>query len=203
MCMISINHHPSCKCTYYILEQDCGASSTSHPSCVQFMSFPVSRWSNKTSYIRKLSGDCGACSGAGDPSDVLARINVLASRPSTAEVDPSSRATTSSARWRPDTGLSVHTEGSMDSVSSQMSVNSNFQVDGLSRSVSMGIRTFNDHEQGITEVSGSRPAGPPKSTRKATHVSPFQDRFTRPEMEWRRTELANLDHTEAVSCWIL
>ncbi|KAF8437762.1 hypothetical protein BGX38DRAFT_1145105 [Terfezia claveryi] len=201
MCMISINHHPSCKCTYYILEHDCGASSSSHPSCVQFKSFPVSRWSNKTSYIRKLSGDCGACSGAGDSSDVLARINVMASRPSTAEVGHSSRITTSLARWRPDTGLSVHTEGSMDSVSSQTSVNSNFQMDGLSRSVSMGIQTFNDHERKSAEVSGSRPAGS-KSTRKATHASPFQDRFTRPEMEWRRTELADLDHTESVSCWI-
>lgn len=200
--MISINHHPSCKCTYYILEQDCGASSTSHPSCVQFRTFPVSRWSNKTSYIRKLSGDCGACSGAGDSSDVLARINVLASRPSTTEVGPSSGTTASSARWRPDTGLSVHTEGSMDSVSSQTSVNSNFQVDGLSRSVSMGIQTFNACEQEAAEVSGSRPAGS-KRTRKATHVSPLQDRFTRPEMEWRRTELVGFDHTESVSCWIL
>lgn len=202
MCMISINHHPSCKCTYYILEQDCGASSTSHPSCVQFMSFPVSRWSSKTSYIKKISGDCGACSGTGDSSDVLARINVLKSRPSTADVGPSSRASTSLARWRPDTGLSIHTEASMDSVDSQMSVNSNFRMDGLSRSVSMGIQTFSSTGQETTEVSGNRPVGT-RSPRKATNVSPFQDRFTRPEMEWRRTELAGLDHTESVSCWIL
>lgn len=197
--MISINHHPSCKCTYYILEQDCGASSTSHPSCVQFISYPVSRWSNKTSFIKKVSGDCGSCSGAGDSSDVLARINVLKSRPSTADEGPGSRTGSSLARWRPDTGLSVHTDASMDSVNSQASVNSNFRMDGLSRSVSMGIQNYSGRTQ---EMPENRPSTS-KSPRKATSVSPFQDRFTRPEMEWRRTELAGLEHTESVSCWIL
>lgn len=197
MCIISINHHTSCKCTYYILEQDCGASSTSHPSCVQFQSFPVSRWSRKTSYINKISARCGTCSGVGETSDVLARINILG-RPSTADGSTSSRKNSPLARVRPDTGLSVHTEASIDSVSSQLSVNSCFCVDGLSRSVSMGIQTFRGSP---SEVSGTSPG--PKSVWKGAVKSLLEDKFTRPEMEWRRSQVENSDRVDPISCWIL
>ena len=174
------------------------------------MPFPVSRWSKKTSFINKVPGDCGACSGEGDSSDVLARINL----PDISVLEGgglkgkgvSSRA--NSGGDRPDTGLSMHTQASMDSVGSHMSVSSRFRMDGLSRSVTMGIKTANNQTTGLNDVAGPRKNSCSVPDRRASWsmgMDPYRDRFTRPEMAWRREpdNQSNIESIGSLGCSIL
>lgn len=151
MCLLSINYHPSCGCTYYTLESDCGSSASSHPSCVQFMTFPsTGLWRTSASHIRRVSGDCGVCSGVGDSGEVLARVNLF--RPQNTR-----QRQLAAGGGRPESGLSIGTTMTGTSTASSYSstTSSNLKMDGLSKAVSMGIKARNG-AKGNTEIPSKK-----------------------------------------------